>query len=122
MCRHWYRHDKVSAISGISVSPERKHLGLYCLLFDDNIHQEEVAQFLRLLLRHLRGPLIVLLDNGSVHRGEPLDLPGNASPGCTLNRFPPTPRNSTQTKPCGAISRTPWPTAGLTTKNNSSMN
>jgi transposase len=28
--------------------------------------------FLRGLLRHLRGPVIVLLDNSSTHRGEPL--------------------------------------------------
>ena len=54
-------------ISGISLSPKRHHLGLYYLLFYDNIGQEEVCVFLRGLLRQLRGPLIVLLDNSSTH-------------------------------------------------------
>ncbi len=52
------RRDKISVISGISLSPKRQQLGLYYLLFDDNIGQEEVCVFLRELLRHLRGPVI----------------------------------------------------------------
>jgi transposase len=66
------RRDKISVISGISVSPQRQHLGLYYLLYFDNIGQEEVCLFLRELLRHLRGSVIVLLDNSSTHHGEPL--------------------------------------------------
>ena len=66
------RRDKISVISGISLSPQRHHLGLYYLLFYDNIAQEEVCVFLRELLRQLCGPLIVLLDNSSTHQGEPL--------------------------------------------------
>jgi hypothetical protein len=49
------RRDKVSVISGISVSPRRQRLGLYYQLYFDNIGQEEVCMFLRELLRHLRG-------------------------------------------------------------------
>src|SRR5438309_5549558 len=67
------RRDKLSVISGISVSPKRRRLSLYYLLFFENIGQEEVCVFLRELLRHLRGPIIVLLDNSSTHKGEPLD-------------------------------------------------
>src|SRR5208337_4085220 len=66
------RRDKISVISGISLSPRRQQLGLYYLLFFDNIGQEEVCRFLRELLRHLRGPVIVLLDNSSTHHGKPL--------------------------------------------------
>ena len=72
---HYHRQgqrDKVSVISGISVSPQRQRLGLYYHLYFDNIGQEEVCTFLRGLLRHLRGPLIVLLDNSSTHQGKPL--------------------------------------------------
>src|SRR5437868_8779263 len=65
------RRDKISVISGISLSPQRQQLGLYYLLFYDNIGQEEVCVFLQELLRHLRGPVIVLLDNSSTHKGEP---------------------------------------------------
>jgi len=72
VCRYRYRHDKISAISGISVSPDRKRLGLYCQLYTDNIRQPEVCAFLRHLLKHLRGHVIVLWDNGSVHKGQPI--------------------------------------------------
>lgn len=66
------RRDKVSVISGISVSPKQQRLGLYYQLYFDNIGQEEVCLFLRGLLRHLRGPVIVLLDNSSTHQGQRL--------------------------------------------------
>lgn len=69
---HRYRHDRLSAISGIAVSPRRFHCTLCCHLYEDNIGGEEVAAFLRDLLRHLHGPIIVLLDNGKIHRGEPV--------------------------------------------------
>jgi transposase len=67
------RREKISVISGISLSPQRHHLGLYYLLFYDHIAQEEVCVFLRELLRHLRGPIIVLVDYSSTHQGEPLE-------------------------------------------------
>ena len=44
---HRYRHDRISAISGIAVSPKRFHCTLYCQLYEDNIQGEEVAAFLR---------------------------------------------------------------------------
>jgi len=70
--RHRYRHDRISAISGIAVSPKRDHCTLYCQLYENNIQGEEVAAFLRHLLRQIRGLLIVLLDNSTTHRGEPV--------------------------------------------------
>ena len=67
---HRYGHDRISAISGIAVSPKRFHCTLYCQLYEDNIHGEEVAAFFRQLLNHIPGHLIVLLDNGKIHRGD----------------------------------------------------
>jgi transposase len=67
-----YRHDRISAISGIAVSSKTFHCTLYCQLYEDNIQGEEVAFFLRHLLRQVRGHLIVLLDNGNIHRGDPV--------------------------------------------------
>jgi transposase len=69
---HRYRHDRISAISGIAVSPKRFHCTLYCQLYEDNIQGEEVAVFLRHLLRQVRGHLIILLDNGKTHRSDPV--------------------------------------------------
>lgn len=70
--RHRYRRDKISVISGVSVSPKRQRLGLFYQLYFQNIGQEEVCEFLRHLLRHLNGPVIALLDNSRTHYGEPL--------------------------------------------------
>jgi hypothetical protein len=67
------RGDKISVISGISLSPRQLRLSLYYLLFFDNIGQQEVYRFLRELLRHLRGPIIALLDNSSTHKGDPIE-------------------------------------------------
>ena len=83
------RRDKISVISGISVSPRRHRLGLYYLLFYDNIAQTEVCRFLRELLRHLRGPVIVLLDNSSTHQGEPLQKLLDRHPRLHIEHFPP---------------------------------
>ena len=82
------RRDKISVISGISLSPKRHHLGLYYLLFYANIAQEEVCVFLRELLRQLRGPIIVLLDNSSTHQGEPLQKLLGHHPRLRIEHFP----------------------------------
>lgn len=67
---HRYRHDKVSAISAVTVSARRRRVGLYLHLHPDtNITHGEVAVFLRALLRHLRGQVIVLWDGGRIHKG-----------------------------------------------------
>ena len=39
------RRDKVSVISGISVSPRRQRLGMYYQFYFDNIGQERFASF-----------------------------------------------------------------------------
>lgn len=68
--RHRYRRDKISAISAITVSAQRHRVSLYLHLHPDaNISHVEVAIFLRALLRHLRGHVIVLLDGDSIHKG-----------------------------------------------------
>jgi transposase len=87
--RHRYAHDRISAISGIAVSPRRFRCTLYCQLYEDNIQGEEVAAFLRALLRQIPGHLVVLLDNGGIHRGEPVqDLLSHTS-RLHLEPFPP---------------------------------
>src|SRR5256884_4433631 len=82
------RRDKISVISGISLSPKRHRLGLYYLLFFENIAHEEVCVFLRALLRHLRGPIIALLDNSTTHKGEPLEKLRARHPRLKIEHFP----------------------------------
>ena len=85
---HPYKRDKISLISGVSVSPKQQRLGLYYLLFYDNIAQEEVVLFLRELLRHLRGQVVVLLDNSPVHKGEPIEELQRQPPRWHVEYFP----------------------------------
>ena len=66
---HRFLRERISAISGLSVSPKRRRLGLYWRLHPKNIQQAEAAAFLRHLLRHLRGQVIVVWDNFAPHKG-----------------------------------------------------
>ena len=86
--RHRYRRDKVSVISGVSVSPRRQRLGLFYHLHLSNIGQVEVCEFLRLLLRHLPGHVIVLLDNSTTHKGDPLRQLRQRHPRLHVEHFP----------------------------------
>jgi transposase len=67
--RSWDRHDRISAISAITVSPKRRRVGLYSRLLPDdtNVHGEDVVEFLRELRRQLPVPMTVLWDKGNVH-------------------------------------------------------
>ena len=65
----WDRRDRISAISAITVSPQRKHPGLYFTLLPDNQNAcaEDTVSFLRQLHRHVPGPLMVIWDRGNIH-------------------------------------------------------
>jgi hypothetical protein len=65
--RHYYRRDCISVSGGLSVSPKRRRLGLYFRMHPKNISQEEVYDFLWHLLRHLRGPVIMVWDGTATH-------------------------------------------------------
>jgi transposase len=61
---------KVSAIGGLSVSPQRQRLGFYFATEPNGFFTaDKVIAFLRDLLKHLRGPVIVVWDNGGNHKG-----------------------------------------------------
>src|SRR5215470_5714468 len=50
------KHDRVSAISCVTLSPQARHVGLYFyLLLDQNFHGEEVVEFLEYLTGQVPG-------------------------------------------------------------------
>jgi transposase len=65
----WSRHDRISAISAITISPRRNRLGLYFKLLDDNRNAKakDIVDFLRLLDRHIQRPLSVIWDRINIH-------------------------------------------------------
>ena len=61
--RHCYRWPKFSAISGVSTKGK-----LYILVRPGTIATKQVLVFLRHLLRHVRGRIIVVWDNINPHK------------------------------------------------------
>ena len=88
LLRHWHRRDRISVISGLSVSPGRQRLGLYYQWHHHNIRQPDVCEFLSHLLRHLRGPVIVLWDRLLLHRLPPVHELCRRVPRLKLEYFP----------------------------------
>jgi len=65
--------EKVSVIGAVGVSPKRSRLSLYFRTYPRQyINNIRVVQFLRDLLRQVRGNLIVVWDGGNMHKGEPI--------------------------------------------------
>ena len=83
---HW---TKISASSAIVVSPNRRRLSLYSRFHKDkNIGSAESAGFLRQLSKRLRGPVIVVWDNGSQHKGAAVAEFMETHPDWFFHRFP----------------------------------
>ena len=64
-----YKHDRISALAVLTISPIRRHVGLHARFQQDNFKAVHVAPFLRHLLHHLRGEVILLWDQGQIHKG-----------------------------------------------------
>jgi hypothetical protein len=75
-------------LAALTVSPKCQHLGLDLRFQPWNFQAIDVADFLRALLRHLRGPIILLWDRGSIHRGPAIDAVCQAHPRLHLEEFP----------------------------------
>ena len=88
LIHHHFANDRISVISGISVSPTRKRLGLFGMFFWDNIAQEEVVAFLHEVLRHLHTHVIALMDNSNTHKGAALEELCRRFPRLHLEYFP----------------------------------
>jgi hypothetical protein len=87
---HRGRHrQKVSLIAALTLSPRRRRLGLYFRsLPDQYFNQHAVADFVRHLLRHLRGPVILVWDRWSGHRGVAIRALQAAHPRLELQSLP----------------------------------
>lgn len=65
--------QRVSLIAALTCSPVSGRLRLYFAMHkNQSINHERVTEFLRGLLKHIRGKLLVIWDNGQMHRGPAL--------------------------------------------------
>jgi len=62
------RHDRLSVIGSLSLSPRSRRIGIAFQIHDDNIRTPQCVAFLRQLHRQLRRPLLVVMDRLNVHR------------------------------------------------------
>lgn len=61
-------HDRISAISCVTLSPQARHVGLHCRLWiNRNVHGEEVVEFLEYLTRQVPGAWTVVWDRHQIH-------------------------------------------------------
>jgi transposase len=86
----WGRHrDKVSVIGAVSVSPAARNLGFYFATDPrDYFNPARVVGFLRDLLKHLRGKVIVVWDGGPNHKGPLIRKFLGRNRRLTLERLP----------------------------------
>jgi transposase len=62
------RHDRLSTIGAVTLSPERQRINTYWQFYAGNIVATDVVAFLRHLHRQIGRKLIVVLDRFNVHR------------------------------------------------------
>lgn len=66
--RAWDRHDRLSAIAVLALSPARRLLNLYFQLLPHNVCADEMVWFLTEMHRHVGRKIILVWDRSSVHR------------------------------------------------------
>ena len=83
------RRRKVSVIGAVSVSPAARRLGLYfSTLPDGYFTAAAVVAFLRNLLKHLPGKVVVVWDGGPNHKGPAVRAFLRSTKRLTLERLP----------------------------------
>ena len=83
-------YSKVSAIGALTVLAKRKHLSAYLHLYSGvDICREAAVAFLRELLCHLRGVVVLIWDRWNVHRGKTVRGFLERHPRLQVEYFPP---------------------------------
>jgi len=82
--------ERVSATAALTLSPLRRRRGLYWQTYPRSfVNATRSAEFLRRLLRYLRGPVIVVWDGGPMHKGQAIRQLLHDYPRLSLQRLPP---------------------------------
>jgi transposase len=78
-------HDHLSAISGVTLDGR-----LFLQVREDSYDSAAVVGFLRVLLRKLRGKILIIWDGSPIHKGQPLKdfLTRGAAKRLHLERLP----------------------------------
>jgi len=85
----WDRHDRLSAIGTVTVSPRRRRLGLYFRVQPRNVAGEDLVSFVEQLHRHLRRNILLVWDRSGPHRSAARQLLKKHSHWLTIEWLPP---------------------------------
>lgn len=85
----WDRHDRLSVIAGLTLSPERRRIGQYFDVYNRNIRAGEVVSFIRQVHRHVRRPIIAVCDRLRVHRSAVKQLQESRADWFSVEWLPP---------------------------------
>jgi putative transposase len=85
---HLYKQDRISVISALAVSPRHRRVALYLRCRTRNLTGLDVRAFLSHLLRHLRGPVVLLWDQGTIHRRHEVQQFRRRHPRLDVHDFP----------------------------------
>lgn len=66
--RSWDRHDRLSVISALAVSPRQRKLRLFFLIHHGNVRTPEAVRFIRMVRRQVGSKLLLVWDRLNVHR------------------------------------------------------
>jgi transposase len=87
--RHRLSRDHLSAIGLVTLSPRRGRVGAYLRLFDGAARGEDFIDCLRHILRHFKGPVIVVWDRLGAHRSKAVAAFVAKHPRLSLELLPP---------------------------------
>jgi transposase len=73
----WDRHDRLSVIGGLTLSPRQHRVGLYFTIQQANVRTAEVESFIRQVQRQVGRPLLVIMDRLPGHRAAAKRLAGD---------------------------------------------
>ncbi len=85
----WDRHDRLSVISALTVSPKRRRLGLYFDIHGHNIRTDEVEAFIRWLRRRFPKGIILVMDRLAAHRSTAKRLVARFGRSVAIEWLPP---------------------------------
>ena len=64
----WDRHDRLSGIGAVTLTPALRRLAFYFQLLDHNVKAEDLIWFLTEMHRHIGRKIILVWDRWNVHR------------------------------------------------------
>lgn len=85
----WDRHDRLSAIAALALSPQRRRVRMFFKLLDHNVKAEDLLWFLNDLRLELGRSLHVVWDNLGAHRRTENFLHTIDCPWARFHRLPP---------------------------------